>query len=242
MARPLYIAGDVHLNGSPNAFDGWLDTLAAQPLPGHLVILGDLFDYWLDTARMRARYADSLARLRRLRDQGWDLDFVLGNREMGGGSRLRIATGCQVHWPGLDIRRGEQVIRIVHGDRLCHDPGYHFLHAVLTSFWVRVAIWTTPGAVQEWVGSRIRRSSRGNRHRLEQAATPRRIGASRDMLDERRVRASARGADVLIAGHIHERTRMDIVGVDLLLVGEWSADTGSWVEVDGDGTLRQLSL
>ncbi|MBA3846357.1 MAG: UDP-2,3-diacylglucosamine diphosphatase, partial [Planctomycetes bacterium] len=42
----LYIAGDVHLVGGPSGFACWLDALQARS-PARLVLLGDLFEYWL---------------------------------------------------------------------------------------------------------------------------------------------------------------------------------------------------
>ena len=62
----LYIAGDIHLHGTPedaqSPFVRFLDRLAARP-PARLVLLGDLFEYWLETDTAAARYEPVLSRL-----------------------------------------------------------------------------------------------------------------------------------------------------------------------------------
>lgn len=229
----LYIAGDVHLRGDEGAaaaFPRFLDRLAARS-PARLVLLGDLFEYWLETAASAERYEHVLARLRALRDAGWMLDLVLGNREVAAGRLLAVRSGCRTHWPKLDIPLGPRRVRVVHGDRLCHDPPYRFFAAWMGSFWQRG--WTSlhPAPVQDAVARALRRRSRGT-------PSPGRRGPARVFIDRRRVQAAARGADTLVAGHIHEAWRRGVGGVDLMLVGDWSGGTGRWIEGHADGRLE----
>jgi UDP-2,3-diacylglucosamine pyrophosphatase LpxH len=59
-------------------------------------------------------------------------------------------------------------------------------------------------------------------------------------IDRRRVQAAARGADTLVAGHIHQSWRRRLGGVDLILVGDWPGRLGQWVEGYPDGRLEQV--
>ena len=227
----LYIAGDVHLRDGTGPFPAFLDQLAALP-PARLVILGDLFDYWLETDAACARYAPVLARLRALRAQGWQLDLVRGNRELAAGRRLAAASGCTLHWPRLDLMLGPVRLRIVHGDRLCHDPKYHGFAAWIRSYWHRA--WQTlhPAWFQDAVAQWMRSHSKAEQRARAQQPTRNRV-----FIDPRRVVASGRGSDVVVAGHIHEAWRRRVRGTDLMLVGDWPGRQGRWIEGHADGRL-----
>ncbi len=228
----LYVAGDVHLVGGPSGFARWLDQLATRP-PARLVLVGDLFEYWLDTAGAAARYGDVLGRIRALLAIGWRVDLVRGNREMSAGRRLEVATGSRLSWPALDLPLGPRRLRIVHGDRLCHDPGYRAFAAFMAGFWLRILALCVPAPVQDLVARHLRRRSRERQERR----TPR----DRVFIDRRRVQAAGRGVDTLIAGHIHQSWRRTIGGVDLILVGDWPGDLGHWVEGYADGRLERIA-
>jgi UDP-2,3-diacylglucosamine hydrolase len=230
-ATVLYVVGDIHLRAGDGPFAVFLDLLA-QRAPQRLVILGDLFEYWIETADAVARYEPILARLRALRAAGWRVDLVLGNREMASGRLLAASSGCTTYWPRLDLRLGQRRIRIVHGDRLIHDPAYRALRAWIGSFWHRAWQLLHPAMMQDAVARWIRRNSSSQRPR-----TYRR----RFNVDPRRLRGAARGAcDTVIAGHIHEQWRRTIGGVDLLLVGDWPDTIGQWIEGHADGSLHHL--
>lgn len=227
----LYIAGDVHHDGSDPGFAAWLDRLAQRP-PARLVLLGDVVEWWVDTPGCARRHEPVLGRLRRLRAAGWRVDVIRGNREMGAGRAFEVAAGCRLAWPRLDIALGPARLRIVHGDRLVHDPGYRAWAALCRSFPFRAWQNLHPAAIQELVATGLRRGSRGNRP--YDPSRPRRV-----WIDPRRVRAAARGADLLVAGHIHESWRRRVGGVDLTLAGHWPQGAGSWVEGFADGRLER---
>jgi UDP-2,3-diacylglucosamine hydrolase len=228
----LFIAGDVHLQGGPSAFARWLRQLLLRP-KARLVLLGDLFEYWLETDDAVKRYAEVLSALQVLAEAGWQLDLVLGNRELAAGRRLAIASRCRLHWPKLDLKLGDKRIRIVHGDRLCHDPGYHFFSAWIRSFWHRAWQSCHPAFVQDAVARAMRSQSKSRQLAKMSDA------AKRVFIDRRRVQAAGRGVDTLIAGHIHQSWRRRIGGVDMILVGDWPDEKGHWVEGLADGTLIQ---
>ncbi|MHC5068599.1 MAG: UDP-2,3-diacylglucosamine diphosphatase [Planctomycetota bacterium] len=223
----VYIVGDVHLTGGADPFVEWLQALARRR-PARLVILGDLFDYWLETEAAVARHAPVIAALRTLHEAGWRLDLIRGNREMVAGRRLAAALRTPLRWPELCFQLGPRRVRVVHGDRLCHDPGYHLLVAFLTAFPMQVTRWCVPGVIQEAVARWMRRRSRGN-------ATA--AGACPARLHPGRIRRSGRAVDTVVAGHIHEAWRRRLCGVDVMLVGDWQGGDGRWIEGFPDGRL-----
>jgi len=233
----LYIVGDIHLRDGTGPFPAFLDQLALRA-PARLVILGDLFEYWLETTDACQRYEPVLERLRRLRVAGWRIDLVRGNRELCAGRRLEQAAGCRMSWPALDVVLGVVRVRIVHGDRLCQDPGYRAFASLLRSFWFQAWQQMHPGVVQDAIARWLRaRSQAKHRARAVRPAGQRK----RVFIDPRRVVAAGRGCDVLVAGHIHEVWRRRVRGTDLMLVGDWPGMNGRWIEGFADGRLVAAS-
>lgn len=230
-APVLYVAGDVHLVDGGGPFAVFLDRLG-QRAPARLIILGDLFDYWLESAACAARYAPVLERLRRLRAAGWRLDLVRGNRELAAGRGLEVASACRLHWPRLDVVIGQVRLRIVHGDRLMCDPGYRMFAAWMSSFWHRGWQLALPAVVQDAIARLLRRRSQASQVRRAHRG-------QRPFIDLRRVVAAGRGCDVVIAGHVHESWRRRLRGVDLILVGDWPGQHGHWLEVFSDGRIAR---
>jgi UDP-2,3-diacylglucosamine hydrolase len=225
----LWVAGDVHLRGDEGAFPAFLDRLAERPRPGRLVLLGDIFESWCESTACVVQHAAVLQRLRGLRRAGWRVDLVLGNREFIAGRRLACAAGVAMHWPRLDLCLAGRRIRIIHGDRLCHDPGYRLLAMFMRGYWLQTLVFITPGWFQAAVARLLRRNSRGHR--------PRPPGRQ-PFLDPRRVAACGRGVDLLLAGHIHRQERRRLRGVELILCGDWGPRHGSWVTLGADGQPR----
>jgi UDP-2,3-diacylglucosamine pyrophosphatase LpxH len=228
----LYIAGDVHHDGSDPGFGRWLDRLATLP-PVRLVLLGDVVEWWTDGPACRAKHEPILARLRAMRRSGWWIDILRGNRELAGGRAFEIACGCsRLHHPQLDIQLGPVHLRVVHGDRLMHDPAYRAWSVVGRSFFFRAHQMLYPPAALELVARMIRRSSRGSRPMTAKPSI---------FIDPRKVHGAARGCDVLVAGHVHQSWRRRLRGVDLILAGHWPPGRGHWVEGFADGRLERRS-
>lgn len=239
MSTALVACGDVHADGDAPVFGAFLDELARRP-PARLVLIGDCFEYWLETADSVAAQAATCARLRSLARRGWRCDLILGNREIVAGRRLAAATGCRLHWPGLSVEVGGRRWRFVHGDRLCRDPAYHLYASFMRGFWMRALTATIPAPLQDALARRMRAASAraGRRRRLETGSP------KGPHLDPRRVAAAARRADGVIAGHIHRQERRRIADTELILVGDWGSAAGGWVEVDDAGAahLRRFTI
>lgn len=232
VAAMAYICGDIHLGSGPSAFLAFLDRLAGLP-PATLVLLGDVVEYWIDDAAGVASQAPLFTRLRRLRGLGWRVVCVAGNRELAAGRRFAAAGRMELHWPAVDLPTSAGPVRVVHGDRLCRDPGYHLFAALARGFWTRVLLRALPSAAAHGIARLARWRSRrqGSRRAM--------LGAPLRLLDPCRVRGSARGAVSLLAGHIHCRLHATVGGSDLWLAGDWPGNEARWLELAADGSVRR---
>ncbi|TVR13893.1 MAG: hypothetical protein EA401_05785 [Planctomycetota bacterium] len=225
----VIICGDMHLRPHDRgAFLMFLADLGQRPA-AHLVILGDLFEYWLDGPVAQRAYQGLFVRLQALHQQGWHIHLVPGNRELAGGGYLRTAVPWHVHPHSCDVHCYGKRLRIVHGDRLVRDPGYRFMVAHLKGWWCMAWRRCLPLSLQVFIARSLRAFSRRKQRRVSE------LGAALSLLDPRRVQAAAVHCDTLIAGHIHQQLQRHIRGIEFVLCGHWEADHGSWVEVDAAG-------
>ena len=100
----IVVCGDIHLRpGQDDAFMEFLRELSANP-PEHLIILGDLFDYWLDCPEFIGFYQSLFDVLGVLSSAWIALHCVLGNREMAAGCHFQAAFPGRVYLRRLDIK------------------------------------------------------------------------------------------------------------------------------------------
>lgn len=126
---------DAHLFPEPEPHPGrerllgFLRDLTTEE-PGHLWILGDLFEFWFEyRSVIPDGYHRILQALRGLTDSGWRIHFLPGNHDAWAGERFRRITGSEIQdrkyvkteMNGLDVL-------LSHGDALGRgDLGYKLL-------------------------------------------------------------------------------------------------------------------
>ena len=188
------------------AFLRFLD--AAEGAPA-LVILGDLFEFWLGPSHVeRARPV-----LERLRGFGGDVHLVPGNRDVLAGDEL-AAFGIAVHregFVGCGADGGPGVL-CVHSDELCvADRGYQRYRRVLRAG----PVWTVLRALPHAVGRRIAQWLRGRSRSSSAAKAPLAVGQDRALAAER---LADHGAALLLAGHTHRFVDEELAGGGRLVV------------------------
>lgn len=196
------VIGDLHLDPGGEAriadFVRWLEELRDCP---RLIILGDLFDYWIGPAQARESGArEVVLGLASLRARGTRIDLLHGNRDFLIGAEFERRSGARVLRGGLLLgaaeAAGERVL-FIHGDELCTlDLPYQRLRRTLRSGPVRLLLRLLPYSLAHWTARRLRRAS--------QAAVPRKTEESRSMqVGEVRHIAAALAAGTLVCGHAH---------------------------------------
>ncbi len=218
---------DLHLDlgdVNPSAeFERVLESLHGAP---RLVILGDLFDYWVGPGQMKlqgaGRILDALAALTKA---GTQLDVLFGNRDFLLDERFVARTGACLRPDGMIgvLPSGARSL-LIHGDELCTlDHGYQRLRSVLRSGFVQWLGPRLPLFVSQFLARKLRRAST--------AALQVKPSEEKRMQRDACVEISAsHAAQVVICGHAHEYR-------DELLEND-----SRWLVLDAFGGQRDLLM
>lgn len=225
-ARPVrraLFASDMHLDGRrPEGVRRALALLARarEQRVDALFLLGDVFAAWLGPPSLHdpglAPFLEGLAAL-----TADDVRVVLvhGNHDFAAGAELTEVLGLEVAAEGLWVTLGGQRAWLTHGDAFCtRDLGYHRLHRVLRSRPVR------------WLLARLSRRGLEGLAGLVGAgagkATAAKPRAVMDIVDGAVEARLARGADLVVCGHVHRARDGALAGGRLVVMADFET-TGS---------------
>ena len=125
------VISDIHLGAAPKRNEqAFLSFLDQAPQWGEkLLINGDLFDFWFEYRQVIPRgHLNTLAKLRRLVDEGMGIQFVGGNHDAWGGSFLEEEVGLEILKSPYIGPLGGRNAYVAHGDGLGgSDWGYRLL-------------------------------------------------------------------------------------------------------------------
>lgn len=223
-ADAAVIVADAHL-GEPAAppAEAFRRFLAIVPdIAGHLVINGDLFDFWFEYRSVIPRHAfETLAALRALRHEGVVLTVTGGNHDRWGGSFWTRELGATFHARSVELTLAGFRALVSHGDGVTEQRlGARAVHAVighpLTAATFRLL---HPDVGYRLAGGLLRLL--GERHRdpevLDRAADAQRRHA-RELLGARQE------LDLVVLGHTHRPI------LERVEPGRWYLNPGAWVD------------
>lgn len=221
--RPVYLASDVHLGAIPSpreqAFLSWLGGLGE--VASHVVINGDLFDFWFEYRRGVPRgYEAVLGILSELVRGGVPVTLMGGNHDWWGGRYLREEIGVEfLQDPVVRDLAGFRTF-LAHGDGLGKgDLGYRLLKLVLRGRLTRSAF----ALLGPDLGGRIAGGVSKTEHRWGE---PTRGDLERSEALEAwavsKLEASPE-LDLVVLGHTH------IPLVREVAPGRWYVNAGDWV-------------
>ena len=193
------VIGDLHLDVDAGAtspdglqLEAFLDAHRAAPV---LVILGDLFEYWLGPSHAKSRGGRSILEL--IGRLPGAVYLIPGNRDVLAGDELEAA-GIRVAKHGLlgTVPGGERLL-LLHGDELSiHDTSYQRQRRILRNPILHATLRHLPGLITRALARRLRAHS--------MKATPAKapLEVAQDPGEAAR-RLAATNAQTLVAGHAH---------------------------------------
>lgn len=128
----VVVVSDAHLGHAPEHVGEALRRFLREVprMAAHLVINGDLFDFWFEYRRVipRAAFA-TLAVLREIREQGVRLTVTGGNHDRWGGDFWVRELGAAFHAGAVELELAGRRTFLAHGDGLAENrPLGHLLH------------------------------------------------------------------------------------------------------------------
>ena len=211
------LIADAHLGGPGGAAGPLVRQLQELARHGctHLVLMGDIFQVWVGSARYEtAEIAAVVPALRDLRRQGIRIEYIEGNRDFFlAGSPYADAFDRVVLETAFEVD-GVRYLA-VHGDGLDdRDWQYRFWRRLSKSAPVRFAVLHAPHRLaHRMVHSTEQRLSQTNfKHKVTLPEAAIRAYAERRL---------AEGHDVLLLGHFHEPRVWQVRGGEVRLLDAW---------------------
>lgn len=204
--------------------------IESPPELSRLLVLGDLFDYWIGPSQACApEHAGVLDAIAALARRGVEVGFVPGNRDFLAGRDLAARTGMRILGDEAAIDQCGVRALATHGDLLCtRDTQYQAYRRFARSSLVRWAFGTLPESFRSRVARGWERKSASI-----VAAKP---AETTRIADEAVERVLGRGFDAVVCGHAHRLERREVRGGVLYVLGSWETG-GSWLDLE-DGLFR----
>jgi len=198
------ILADAHFHLRPDPaelrrVERFCDLLGAIHGVDHLILLGDIFDFWFDYPHFRLDGYDSILKgLDGVRDSGTRIHFVGGNHDIWAAAYLNRRYGSEPDGSPLDLRLGDLRVRFDHGDGLLsHDWLYQTFRAIVrTRAGILLAKSLHPEilfALSTWLSGHSRNATRNEGRQIETKAAA--------WLD----RQQNADWDLMVIGHVHHR-------------------------------------
>jgi UDP-2,3-diacylglucosamine hydrolase len=217
-----------HLNPDPaekQRLAKFLELLQMATRTDHLVLLGDIFDFWFDYPHFRLNGYDSiLQKLDRVRDAGTRIHFIGGNHDIWAAGFMHQRYGCSPTGETEIVQFGDRRIRLIHGDGLMKfDWAYNSFRAVVrTRAGIVVAKSLHPEilfAFSTWLSGKSRSANRDEASQIETRA--------RKWL----ARQEEGDWDLMVMGHVHH-------GFQIKAGPRQLASLPGWLDTLGYGLLQ----
>jgi UDP-2,3-diacylglucosamine hydrolase len=249
-ARPAPVGlfvSDVHLKPSlPRTTQAFLDLLRIRASNAQqLYLLGDIFEYWAGDDDIATPYnRQVIDAIRQLSDAGTAVFWIAGNRDFLVSDEFAKTSGATLLPDPYVTTIAGQRITLAHGDAQCTDDAAYmaFRAQVRQPAWQQ-AFLAQPLAQRKAIIEGLRNQSREAQRAKSYEIMDVNAGAIQSLFD-------ATGTSIMIHGHTHRPARHDYshdtTDRSRYVLPDWDCEAepprGGWIEIAGDGMIRQFSL
>jgi UDP-2,3-diacylglucosamine hydrolase len=235
----LFVA-DAHFHLRPDPAEqrrvaAFLAFLEVAERADHLVLLGDIFDFWFDYPHFRLRgYEQVLAGLDRVRAAGCRLHFIGGNHDIWAAGYLHERYGTSQAGREEIVTFGDRRVLLTHGDGLlAFDWAYSaFRTMVRARAGIVLAKSLHPEllfAFSTWLSGHSRSATRDEAERI--------VAKAQAWLE----RQGEAPWDLAIMGHVHHAYTVHHGGRSLSALAGWFDTLGYGILKDGDFRLADFA-
>lgn len=237
----VIVVGDAHLGQVPaSVAEAFRAFLLEVPRPGdHLIINGDLFDFWFEYRSVIPRHAfPTLAALDHTRRRDVRVTLIGGNHDRWGGSFWERELGLAFHARAADLSLAGWRAQVAHGDGIADPlPVSHLLHAITHHAWTARLYGLLHPDLGSWL---VRHLSRGVAEQTRDERTLARAAALQETY-ARELLGRRAELDLVVLGHTHRPALAAVAARRWYLnPGAWMNDR-SYAVITADGpSLRQF--
>jgi UDP-2,3-diacylglucosamine hydrolase len=227
-----------HLHPDPGELERlekFIELLELAARADHLVLMGDIFDFWFDYPHFRLSGYDAILQaLDRVRDSGTRIHFIGGNHDIWAAGFMHQRYGCSRTGETEIVQFGDRRLRLQHGDGLLKfDWAYNSFRAVVrTRAGIVLAKALHPEflyAFSKWLSGKSRSATRDEASGIEARA--------RKWLD----RQKPADWDLIITGHVHHGFQMEAGPLQMASLAGWFDPLGYGLLQDGEFRLLDFA-
>jgi UDP-2,3-diacylglucosamine hydrolase len=237
--RATWCTSDLHLDASrPHVtarFRRFLDAHAAGA--ARLLILGDLFEFWIGDDALDAPLATEVtSALRAVADAGTSVAFMAGNRDFLVSSRFAQATGATLLDDPVVVDLHGTPTLLMHGDTLCTDDhAYQAFRAQVRNPAVQAQFLALPVESRRRQVGQVRAAS----EREKQVKTMEIMDVAPAAVD---AAFRTHGVSRLIHGHTHRPALHHVVvdgrACERWVLSDWTDTRADALRIDAEGVAR----
>jgi len=231
--KPVYFISDAHLSFKNGHIEDMLvDFLnRISDNAGHLYILGDLFDFWLEYKHaIPSAYLKTLATLLKLRQKDIEIVYLPGNHDFWLGDYLHRQVGVTLADEQMEINHHGIKIHLYHGDGLAYgDHGYRLIKKL---FRFKPNIWLYKLLPVDWAYRLAHHTSGASREYTSKKSKD--LQGYYDYAAEK-IKA---GSNAVIMGHTHLPEIKKIDSGLYINTGDWLEHFSYVVLEDGEFKLK----
>lgn len=181
-----------------------------------LILLGDIFEFWIGKATVTADYAPLIDALERMHQQGTKLVYVEGNHDFHLGPIFSRRLGCLVFPDGGSLNLDGKRVFLAHGDLANPgDIGYRRLRKFLRSGLIRNLLRIAPNCLTMAI------ANRGSYESRKSAGERRSRWPAREILTPYAETMLTAGYQAVVTGHYHQPFHEKLGNGELIALGDW---------------------